>query len=626
MSEQSLHLKILGDSSGLVSATKAGKKALDAMGVEAKDAGKALATTGKEAKTTERQLDGMGKEAQTTGRELDGMGREAKGAGDDLDGMGRKAERAAKATVNLGRASHSLRSGGKALAWGSEKIVNQYTAIAGGLGLAAAAVHTAKLDKSLTNIRLTAGATSEDASQLRKDLFRMSGETGAGLESLAAGFNTLVQAGQTWGAARQEIDAINIAMAVSGASAEQLAGGLSVASKAFNFDLSAPGLALSLLDKMTVAGRQGSAELENLSSIFARVGVGASSAGFSFDQTLGFVEALSTMETNPERLATLADSTIRLFNNMNYLKNASKATGVRFFDTAGNRRDVQQIFSDLRVQYRKLSTDEQRAKWMQKAFGQADLDTQRGIRIMLDGTALEDMAKNVKAISGSGGTLKKDLGESTNNLIDQAGRLKTKLIELGDKTLASPVAHLTSLIQHFNDMGPLAESLIRKLAVGLGAMFAVAGTVKAVKLVQEFKEITGIGRRPAGVSGLASALEGAGVQKVFVTNFPGLPRIGSGASSPGGLVDRFGNPISSSPGAPSTTIPTPTSTGAWATWGRTAAIGTGIAGVGAAMGFMESGNTPEGWGRALGGAAGVALGAFGGPIGMMIGQQIGDTV
>lgn len=621
-----MHLKLLADASGLVSATKAGERALDALGGEAKDAGKALGTTGREARTTERQVDELGKEAKTTGRELDDMGREARGAGQDLEGMSRQAEQASRAATHLGKASHSLRGGGKALAWGSEKIVNQYTALAGGLGIAAAAVQSAKLDKNLTNIKLTAGATSEDAKQLREDLFRMSGETGAGIESLAEGFNSLVQSGETWGAARQEIDAINIAMAVSGASAEQLAGGLSVASKAFNFNLATPGLALSLLDKMTVAGRQGSAELKDLSSIFARVGVGASAAGFSFDQTLGFVEALSNMEKNPERLATLADSTIRLFNNMNYLKNATKATGVRFFDPSGSRRDVQQIFADLRGQYRKLSTDEQRAKWMQKAFGQADLDTQRGIGIMLKEGSLEQFSKNMTAISGSGGALKKDLAESTNNLIDQAGRLKTKLLELGDKALTSPIKHLTSVIQHFNDMGPLAEVLIRKLALGLGSMFAVVGTMKAIKLVQEFKEVAGLGRRPVGPSGLAAAIEGAGVQKVFVTNFPGLPRIGSGASTPGGLVDRFGNPISSSPGVPSSTIPTASAPGAWASWGRTAAIGTGIAGVGAAMGFMESGNTPEGWGRALGGAAGVALGAFGGPIGMMIGQQMGDTV
>jgi hypothetical protein len=53
-------------------------------------------------------------------------------------------------------------------------------------------------------------------------------------------------------------------MAVSTANAHQLTSALAVASSAFRFDLSKPGMALSILDKMVIAGGLGSAELQNL--------------------------------------------------------------------------------------------------------------------------------------------------------------------------------------------------------------------------------------------------------------------------------------------------------------------------------------------------------------------------
>lgn len=59
---------------------------------------------------------------------------------------------------------------------------------------------------------------------------------------------------------------------------------------------------------MTQAGFAGNAELEDLASIFGRVGNSAKNAGMDFTQTLAFIERLSLVERQPERLATLVDS------------------------------------------------------------------------------------------------------------------------------------------------------------------------------------------------------------------------------------------------------------------------------------------------------------------------------
>ena len=301
-----------------------------------------------------------------------------------------------------------------------------------GVGVGALVMESARLDKSLTQIGQTAGEGGEKVKSLRKELFSMAGESGQGVENLRDGFNTLIQAGQNMKEARATLDGVNIAMAVTGAQAQTLAGGLTVASTAFEFDLSKPGQALLLLDKMTVAGRLGNAELENLADIFARVGVNAKSGNMGFDQTLGYIEALSRVERNPERLATLADSTLRVFTNGRYMKEAQKATGIKFFDAKGARRDVFAVLGDIKKKYDTLTTDEQRASFIQKAFGKMDLDTIKGIRTLLQGDNLSKAGEFTQQISKASGTLREDFSEATQNLVDQAGRMGTKLREAAD--------------------------------------------------------------------------------------------------------------------------------------------------------------------------------------------------
>lgn len=57
----------------------------------------------------------------------------------------------------------------------------------------------------------------------------------------------------------------------------------------------------------------------------------------SMTDVLALIEQMSEVEKQPERLATLVDSTLRLWNNENYRKNAEEITGVKFFDEKGNR-------------------------------------------------------------------------------------------------------------------------------------------------------------------------------------------------------------------------------------------------------------------------------------------------
>lgn len=421
-----------------------------------------------------------------------------------------------------------------------ESLKNSVTSVEGKLaslgvtiGVTASIMQSAKLDKSLTQIGQTAGASEADVVGLRKELFRMSQETGQGVDDLKDGFNNAVQSGLRFNEALPVIDATNKAMAVTNASADKLTSSLTVASTAFNFDLAKPGMALNILDKMTVAGRLGNAELENLSDIFARVGPNAASAGFSFDQTLGFIEGLSQIERQPERLATLADSTMRLFTNLRYMKDAQKATGIKFFNKDGSRRDALEVISDIKQQFDKLDTDKKRAVYIQKAFGQADLDTIKGMRVTLSG----DMLNNIKGFTDqskkAADTLNRDMPQAISNAVDQVGRLKTALRSAADdfaQPINDVISNATKKLLDKNENGGLGMDGKDLLLAGGGGALATLLTARyGAKAISGIAgKIGGLG---AGVATGKALEEAAGVTSVYVVNMPdggisGLPGMG----------------------------------------------------------------------------------------------------
>ncbi|WP_084226740.1 phage tail tape measure protein [Nitrosospira sp. NpAV] len=392
------------------------------------------------------------------------------------------------------------------------------------VGTVAAIVQSARMDKSLTQIGQTAGASQADVAGLRSELFRMAKDTGQNVEDLQQGFNNAVQSGLRFTEALPVLDATNKAMAVTGANADSLTGSLTVAATAFNFDLTKPDMAVTLLEKMTIAGRLGNAELENLSSIFGRIGPNAAAAGFGFDQTLAFVEGLSQIERQPERLATLADSTLRLFTNLRYMKEAQKATGVKFFDTStGDRRDPMKVLADIKKQYDQLNTEKDRSLFVQKAFGNADLDTIKGMRVLLSGDMLGNISQMTAGIGAAGGTFAQDMPGAINNAIDQVGRLKASLRNAADSFIQPINAGISDAIKTMMDsksaggMGLDGKDMLVGGAAGLLGLFG-AGRYGG-------KAIGALAKRFGGTAaGLAEgkALEAAaGVTPVYVVNMPG---------------------------------------------------------------------------------------------------------
>lgn len=377
---------------------------------------------------------------------------------------------------------------------------------------------SAHLDKSLTRMTQTGGVLVSQAKDLRSELFQVQKDYGVVVEQSQKATDALLQSGLDWGQASQGTIEIAPATAVTGATPETLAGALSVSAEIFDFDLSKAGTATMLLDQMVVAGRAGNAELENLAAIFARVGGNARRAGMDMQSSLGFIEQLSLIERNPERLATLADSTLRIFTNQKYRQNVTESLGVSYYSDDGSRREASDVLGDIASIYQRQKTDQQRDALLGFAFGETDLDTQRGLGALLSGNALQNMAVIVDQIGNAGGTLANDLKDATDNAIDQTARLRGALRESADGFATSLNSGVSSAIQILMDKP-------EKGGLGLDGddmLWGAAGAIGAGMLFKGGRRLLGrAGDVGAGVA-TGKALEHlAGVQPVYVVNMPG---------------------------------------------------------------------------------------------------------
>lgn len=422
-----------------------------------------------------------------------------------------------------------------------------------GLGVVSGVTSSAKLDRQLIRTQQTAGMSAEEREEWRGEQWRLAKTYGIEREQVQTGFDTLIASGLSYDKAKVSSEAIAQATAVTGADSGVLAKALITGSSAFDIDLSKPNAAVDILQKMIVAGRLGNAELENLSSIFPKVGQDAKSAGMSMAQSLSFVETLSLIELEPDRLGTLAQSTLRAFNNGTYRESVTKNTGVEFFNKDKSVRNTQDVFLDLQHKYKSLKNDKDRARFMSVVFGKMDQDTQKGVKAFLTGDRLENFAKSTGDINNAKGVIEKDLADNMNSSTAVGSRMKATLGEAVDR-MAKP------LNKSFADMGSYLlddlnlsgeQMLLGGAALGVGGYYAGRGAKAGAGAL--FNKLTGGPETLKNIAVGKVLEEATGVTSVFVTNWPngilgGMPDLPgspstSGKGKPGGIIAPWLAPV-----------------------------------------------------------------------------------
>ncbi|MQU56836.1 phage tail protein, partial [Pseudomonas helleri] len=408
-----------------------------------------------------------------------------------------------------------------------------------GLGLASGLTGSARLDRQLIRTQQTAGMTNDQREEWRGEQWRLAKTYGIEREQVQTGFDTLIASGLSYDKAKASAEAIAQSTAVTGADSGILAKALITGSSAFDIDLSQPTAALDLLQKMIVAGRLGNAELENLSDIFPKVGADSKKAGMTMAQSLSFVETLSLIELEPDRLGTLAQSTLRAFTNNTYRNEVTRTTGVDFFDKKGNTRNTQDVFLDLKKKYGTLKTDRDRARFMGVVFGKMDQDTQKGVNAFLTGNRLEQFASSTGDIDNAKGVIEKDLADNLNSSTAVGSRMKATLGQAIDR-MATPLnkgfADIGSYL--LDDLNLSGEQMLAGgAALGLGGYYAGRGAKAGAGAL--FNKFLGGADTLKNIAVGKVLEEATGTTSVFVTNWPtGMGGVNSPDINVGGRKGR----------------------------------------------------------------------------------------
>lgn len=534
---------------------QAGKNGAKALADESGKAGTALNKTGKEGAASFKIIRQAMREAATQGSnvfrhgviqtqgELKQLGQAAKQAANQSKGEFVRADREGVEPLrrSVERTEGSFRrlaqNGGrnlrmlKSIAAGVRTELDRVKRLGGsaqgqlaglglGFGAATGLVGSAALDRQLIRTQQTAGMTAAQREEWREEGFRIAKKYGLGREGVDSGFNTLIASGVEYGAAKKTADAIGQGTAVTGADSAILGKAVVAGASAFNIDLNKDGAALELLQKMTVAGRLGNAELENLADLFPKIGQSAQRAGMSISQALAFTETLSTVEMQPDRLGTLADSTLRVFGIKAYQEQVTKATGVQFFDKSGSYRDPAAVLGDLKGKYDKLKTDKDRARFLGVTFKGMDQDTVRGMQIMLSGNRLDTFKEQTAEIAKAEPVFNRDLADNVNSATGTGSRVRATLSQAIDR-MAQPLNKgLTEFGTYIlDDLNLTGEQMLGAgIATGLGGYYAGRGAkAGAGALLNKF-----LGG-PDTLKNVAVGKvleEAAGVTSVFVTNWP----------------------------------------------------------------------------------------------------------
>ena len=415
----------------------------------------------------------------------------------------------------------------------------------GALGIGLGAVQlvrdAAVIEKKLNTIRIASGGTREEIAALDERLKTMSLKTGKDMDDLADTFLQLYKnlpAKSAWESSAAGTEAINSAMVVTGSSADVLATGLLAAQRAWDLDLSKPKEAMSIFDKMAMAGK-GVGGIGVISEIFSSLAGSAQQAGMSLESTISLVGMLSSIEKDPGKLNAMAEGVLRLFNNTRLLKNIK---GVRIFDESGARRDPIAVLNDIRAKYDSLTSDKDKAKLMNQMFGGMDPRAMRGIQRLLQRDALDFGDQLQAKLKDACGEIENKVPDALKTASDQANRLKNILKEAGEgfaKPVNKKAADIIQKLIDSKDKGGLGLSGNQLIGGGTAALIASYWGGRLLK-GKWGNWLSGGANTVAGIAEGKAIEAETGVASVFVVNWPA----GFGISGTPGV-----------PGTPGTKVP-----------------------------------------------------------------------
>ena len=518
------------------------------------------------------------------------------------------------------------------LSKGLDALGNRYTALLSGGAAYAAVKNAAAMETRLARLGITADKSNAEMRALNEEIYKIAQNRSINVsaDAIMSGLEQIVAKTGDFDAAAANIKNLGLVISATGAAGEDA--GAMIADLIEKFGIETPDELLQTLDMLASQGKAGAFELADLATQGNRVmsayaGIGRT--GKAATTELGaLMQIIRKGVGSSEQAATALEAYMRALNDVQTRKRL-KSVGVSLFeaDDPTKMRSAVDIMKDVIVKAKgdvsKIGRVFTSSEAM-RAFSAASLEYKD-----TGSFAALDSFMNVQA---DGTTIAGDAERMAATFESSVTSLKTALERFSNAALAEPIKNLAAALNRIDP--EKLQTAFKVGAVGIGAIGTMVAAKKSVDLAKGaygiYADIFGKGKG----KGVAGALAGIGVQKVFVVNMPagfGGSDMGggfwSGSGKKAGKIGKLGKAGKTAKnlsrfGKMKNVL---------AKGGRIlnkAAVPLMVAG--SAIEFASADNNADRAdavgslaGGLAGAKAGAALGAFGGPVGAAVGGLLG---
>ncbi|MGJ8523011.1 hypothetical protein R84981_001704 [Carnimonas sp. R-84981] len=388
---------------------------------------------------------------------------------------------------------------------------------------------SAERDRQLIRAQQMGGMSDGERDLYRKTGYLAAQRYGIGQDSLFTAGSELITKGQSGKAARNSLDALGRASAITGYEPSALAIPLSAGARAWNVNLEDEGAADNILSQVITGSRRGGISAEAFGDIVRDSANRAQQSGFSMPEYFSVISNIARTEQDPQRASSQVETLVDSFNQSDLRQQIQDVSGVRVDNADKTPRDVGSVLSELSKVYNNLKNSADQQQFLAKLSNGGGDELPLAFRAILPRDGYQQYASSVTSLNNDpAGSLQGDVDQNVNSASAAKARARARFSETIDR-MSQPINEAVSGVSGY---------LLDNLNLSGGQMIA-GGALAAAGLYGAGHAAGGIGRRMAsGGSTLSNIAVGraleetTGVQPVFVTNWPsgGMP---SGGVLPG---------------------------------------------------------------------------------------------
>lgn len=424
---------------------------------------------------------------------------------------------------------------GSAIKGSADRMLTPMTAALTGGGMALAVKQINDVELGMVRLGNQAGWSSQKVTAVTNQIFASAKASGQSVDDLIDGLNKYVdQTGDGDGA----IDLLNgTAKAATAVGARMTDMSTIAAQLKMNFNVAGSELG-KFFEMLSVQGDKGAFTLADMSNYGTRLFSAAASGGIK-KETLNSFGAMMQMarETGDAAMSveTIAATFAAFQQNAKEIKHF---TGFNVFDKKGQLKDAEEILKVI-TKYTNGSQEKMK-KFRFERESEKFFDKFQQHYIQDGNFSYFEALKNAAPEAAKMTTIQEKFNNTMKTTALQLQTGKTELLHLLAVNLAEPIEQATNALKYLNEHQKLAEDGFKAIAAAALALVAIKVGSWGLEAVKFGKELVDLGRgKGDGKKGIGGALEGLGVQKVFVTNMgggiggSGVPGIDSLPSSAG---------------------------------------------------------------------------------------------